>query len=105
MTNRRRTGHPVGPCSGGLAVWLVAAVLGGAGTAPAADNTPKQVVVVYPHESDGAPGIVLFNRGIRSTFASQASERVDIRNEYVDATRLHDAEFMQAQVTLLKQKF
>ena len=105
MTHRRRTGHPVGPWSRGLAVWVVAAVLGGAGTATAADNSPKLVVVVYPHESDAAPGIVLFNRAVRSTFASQATGRVEVRNEYVDATRLRDAEFMQAQVALLKRKF
>lgn len=65
----------------------------------------KLVVVVYPDESDGAPGIILVNHAIRSTFASQSPGRIDVRNEYVDTARRQDAAFMQAQVSLLRQRY
>jgi PAS domain S-box-containing protein len=68
-------------------------------------ETSKLVVVVYPSEYDGAPGVILVNRAIRTTFASQMSGHIDIRNEYVNTARLHDAEFMHAQVSLLKRKY
>jgi PAS domain S-box-containing protein len=74
-------------------------------SAAGADSEPqKLVVVLYPHESDGAPGIILVNRAIRSTFASQPPGRIEVRNEYVDTTRLGDADFMRAQISLLQQK-
>jgi hypothetical protein len=68
-------------------------------------DAQKLVVVLYPHESDGAPGILLVNRALRATFASQQTAKIEIRNEYVDTARLHDAEFMKAQVALLQQKY
>ncbi len=83
----------------------VGILLSSGSTATAGPETQKLVVVVYPSEYDGAPGIVLVNRAIRSTFASQWSGHIDIRNEYVDTARLHDTEFMQAQVALLKRKY
>jgi PAS domain S-box-containing protein len=70
----------------------------------AGSDTPKHVVVLYPDESDGAPGIDLVDRSIRSTFASQSTGRIEIRNEYVDTSRLRDPDFMQAQVSLLRRK-
>jgi PAS domain S-box-containing protein len=62
-------------------------------------------VVIYPHESDGAPGIIQVNRAIRSTFAGQPAGDVEVRNEYVDTTRLRDADFMRTQVALLRSKY
>ena len=73
--------------------------------ARAAPETSKLVVVVYPHESDGAPGIVLLNRGIRSTLAGQSAGHIDVRNEYVDTSRLRDAEFMRIQAEMLQRKY
>src|SRR5262245_14016956 len=73
--------------------------------AAAQPGTGKLVVVVYPSEYDGAPGIVLINHAIRSTFAAQWSGHVEIRNEYVNTARLPDAEFMHAQVSLLRRKY
>jgi ABC-type uncharacterized transport system substrate-binding protein len=67
-------------------------------------DAPKLVVVLYPHECDGAPGIVLVNRAIRSTFAGQPG-RIEVRNEYVDTTRLGDPEFMRTHVAQLRQKY
>jgi signal transduction histidine kinase len=74
-------------------------------SAAAESDPPKLVVVIYPSEYDGAPGIILVNRAIRSTFASQWSGHIDIRNEYVNTARLPDSEFMRAQVSLLKRKY
>ena len=50
-------------------------------------------------------GIILVNRAIHSTFASQAPGDIEIRNEYVDTSRLRDAEFMRAQAALLQRKY
>ena len=81
-------------------------VLSSAHPRPRAEpETPKLVVVIYPGESDGAPGIVLINQALRSTFASQSPGHIEVRNEYVDTTRLRDAEFMRAQVSLLQRKY
>jgi hypothetical protein len=60
-------------------------------------EAPKLVVVIYPGESDGAPGVVLINQALRSTFATQSSGHIELRNEYVDTTRLRDAGFMTAR--------
>jgi signal transduction histidine kinase len=68
------------------------------------DDTPL-VVVLYPDESDGPPGIISVNRAIRSTFTGLSSGRIDIRNEYVDTSRRGDANFMQTQLSLLRQKY
>jgi signal transduction histidine kinase len=73
--------------------------------AAAGPGAPKLVVVLYPDESDGAPGILLVNRGLRSTFASQSSAHIELRNEYVDTARLRDAEFKKAQVSVLQRKY
>jgi PAS domain S-box-containing protein len=74
-------------------------------TAAAASETSKLVVVVYPHESDGAPGMVLVSRGIRTTLASQSAGDISVRNEYVDTSRLHDAEYMRVQTEMLQRKY
>lgn len=94
----RRVPHP------GAAV-LAAAVVLGAGSPVAASDAPKLVVVVYPNESDGAPGIHLVDRALRTTFAGGAPGRVEVRNEYVDTSRLRDAGFRAAQIDLLRRKY
>jgi len=73
--------------------------------AGAGPEAAKQVVVIYPSEYDGAPGIIVLNRALRETFASQWPGHIEIRNEYVNTARLPDAEFMQAQVSLLRHKY
>jgi PAS domain S-box-containing protein len=102
MTTRRPTLPPPR-----IAFWLFVAIAALAADRPgkAAPDSAKLVVVVYPGESDTAPGIILVNQALRSTFAAESPERVVLRNEYVDTGRLQDAEFMRAQVALLKQKY
>jgi len=89
------------------AVWLagVVAAVGFAPDAAAQTDGSKLVVVIYPDESDGAPGTILVNRALRSTFAGEAPWRVDVRNEYVSTSRSSDSDFMQAQVSLLRWKY
>jgi signal transduction histidine kinase len=91
------------------AVALVLTVYGASHASGSPDGADPEatplVVVLYPDESDGAPGIILVNRAIRATFASQSPNRIDIRNEYVDASRSEDAEFMSAQLSLLRKKY
>lgn len=87
-------------------VLAVAAALASAPQARATDPVaPKLVVVVYPNESDGAPGTYLVDRALRTTFAGGAPGRVEVRNEYVDTSRLRDAGFQAAQLELLKRKY
>src|SRR5947209_9309848 len=102
MTSRQRTGNQGPRCALGLGIWL-SVVFGS--SAWAAERPSKLVVVVYPDESDGAPGIILVNRAIRSTFATESNARVDIHNEYVDTSRLGNLEYKSAQVAVLKQKY
>jgi signal transduction histidine kinase len=105
MGSRERPAIGPAPCFRHLsAVLAVALCLSGPAAADERD-APKLVVVLYPHECDGAPGIILINRAIRSTFAGQPPGPIEVRNEYVDTTRLRDSEFMRAHVALLQQKY
>ncbi len=100
-TNGNSAPRPRGP----VCALAVVIALSCCPPATAGPDAPKLVVVLYPDESDGAPGIILVNRALRSTFASQSPEHVELRNEYVDTARLRDAEFMKAQVSVLRQKY
>jgi PAS domain S-box-containing protein len=73
--------------------------------AAAGSDAPKLVVVIYPNESDGAPGTYQVDRALRTTFAAGAPGRVEVRNEYVDTSRLRDAGFQAAQTDFLKRKY
>lgn len=88
-------------------LWLMAAAVAvcAGRTAAAGPDAAKLVVVIYPDESDGAPGVILVNRAIRSAFDAEAPGRIEIRNEYVDTSRSRDADFMHAQVSLLRKKY
>jgi signal transduction histidine kinase len=107
MTLGRDGGRDSSPGLRGLAPAFAAALaLAGWPTAAAAGaGPPKLVVVIYPDESDGAPGVVLVNRAIRSTFASESPAHVEVRNEYVNTSRLPDPDFAHAQVSLLRRKY
>src|SRR5687767_14591977 len=95
------------PPPSGLATVLavVAALSCGPAAAAAGPEPPKLGVVLCPSESDGAPGVVLADRAIRSALAGEAPGPVELRNEYVDSSRSRDAGFMYTQVSLLRQKY
>ncbi len=90
-----------------LVVGLGVMVATGVGTtaSAAAPDGRKLVVVFYPNESDRAPGLIQTDHAIRSTFATEAPWRIDIRNEYVDTSRLIDPQFKKAQIDFLHQKY
>lgn len=75
------------------------------GSSAVASEPSKLVVVLYPGESDGAPGIKAVDNALRSTFANQGPGRIEICNEYVDTARLGDAAFAQTLIALLRLKY
>jgi PAS domain S-box-containing protein len=83
----------------------LAVVLTGPVFTAAGPNPHKLVVVLYPDESDGAPGMLLVDRAIRTAFASQSPGAIDVRNEYLESARLRDPDFKAAQVALLQRKY
>jgi PAS domain S-box-containing protein len=107
MTGRRHAKFPDDARRSGLVLLLVGAAVVGEGSTAVAAGTDlsKLVVVIYPSESDTAPGVIQLNDALRSTFASQTAGYTEVRNEYANTDRLDDAEFMEAQVALLKQKY
>src|SRR5262249_34421625 len=107
MTTQWPAGLPPAPRLRGLTVLLGALAIhcSDPAIATAGPETAKLVVVLYPDDSARAPRIILANRAIRSPFDSQSPGHIDIRNEYVDASRSRDADFMQAQVSLLRRKY
>jgi signal transduction histidine kinase len=89
----------------GLLLALAAALAWDSRAAAADLDAPKLVVALYPNESDGAPGIIQVNRALHSVFGTESPFRIELRNEYVDTSRLRDAEFRRAQVSLLQRKY
>jgi PAS domain S-box-containing protein len=63
------------------------------------------VVVLFPESNIGSPGGILVDRGIRETIAAGMTERVEIHKEYLDPSRLQDADFRRLQVELLRRKY
>jgi PAS domain S-box-containing protein len=106
MTTQWPVGLSPAPRVRGLAICIGAlALLAAPAIATAQPEPSKLVVVIYPNGSDGAPGVVAVNGAIRATFASESRGSVEVCNEYVDTSRLRDADFAQAQVSLLRQKY
>lgn len=68
-----------------------------------AENT-KRVVVLYP-ASDGQPGIMLFDQGLRSTLKSSSAENIEIYNEYLDSARFADDGYQRRLAGFLREKY
>ena len=83
----------------------MAACLGLAPRAPAAGvPSTRRVVVLYP-VSDGQPGILAFDQGLRSTFRSSSPDRIEIYNEYLDAARFPDDRYQSRLADFLREKY
>jgi PAS domain S-box-containing protein len=103
MISWRRTAIPGCPGRTWLALGVVAAVVAGdARPADAGPNDRRLVVVIYPEDTDGSPGTVGADHGIRSTFAA---EPVEVRNEYVNTSGGIGPEAKRLQVAYLRQKY
>jgi hypothetical protein len=55
-------------------------------SAGAEPGRSRLVVVLYPQNNDGSPGVFLLDQSIRSTFASDSSEQIEVYNEYLDVS-------------------
>ena len=85
-------------------IWAAVA-LGVAPRALTADpNEPRRVVVLYP-VSDGQPGIVRFDQGLRATLKSSTRETIEIYNEYIDAARFGDEAYQRRLADFLREKY
>lgn len=65
----------------------------------------RLVVVLYPQNNDGSPGNLLVDQAIRSTFATESSERFEIYNEYLDLGKSRAAADEQLQRDYLRTKY
>ena len=74
-------------------------------SAAAAGPEPvRTVVLLTPDNTEGAPGGVLVRQGLRDAFAD-ASDAIQIRNEYLDLSRFRDARERRSLVDFLKHKY
>src|SRR3954447_15538088 len=94
------------PLPGWRSVFTLLTVLlaGSISEAAGADRT-RLVVVLYPDDNDGRPGTLLFDQGLRSTFASTSADLVEIHSEFLDVTRFADPAFQQHLAEFLRRKY
>ncbi len=83
---------------------LAAVVLSGP-CASAEAAAQRLVVVLYPTDNDGSPGNREADHGIRSTFASDSAESIEVENEYLDVTRFPDPGYQGHLAEFLRQKY
>src|SRR4051794_21318637 len=68
-------------------------------------ESPRKVVVLFPHNDDGSPGNSLVDQSIRSTVANSPAGPVEIYDEYLDVSHPRDLSQWQLQVDFLRQKY
>ena len=73
-------------------------------SAPVAAEDVKRVLVLYP-VSDGQPGILRFDEGLRSALKARPDTRVEIYNEYLDAARFPDERHQRHLAEFLRGKY
>ena len=106
MLRRWRTNAPRQSRRELSGVFLIAvAILFADGAVATAADSRRLVVVLYPEDTDGSPGTVAADRGIRSTFESSSPDYVEVRNEYVDVSRSRDPEVKRIQREYLRRKY
>ena len=64
----------------------------------------SRVLVLYP-VSDGQPGILRFDKGLRSALKARPATRVEIYNEYLDAARFPDEQHQKNLAEFLRGKY
>jgi PAS domain S-box-containing protein len=70
----------------------------------AGPESVRTVVLLTPDNTEGAPGGVLVRQSLRAAFAD-ASDTIQIRNEYLDLSRFQDAPERRTLVDFLKHKY
>ena len=69
-------------------------------------NQPRLVIVLYPDDyARSGPGSMLADRGIRSTFATDLPENIEIHSEYLDVSRFQNPGYPQHLARFLRQKY
>jgi signal transduction histidine kinase len=76
-----------------------------AGASAATPGNVRTVVVLAPDNSQGSPGGIQFNQGIRATFAAHSREHLQLRFEPLDISRFPDAEGRALLANFLRQKY
>src|SRR5437667_4787273 len=61
-------------------------------------NQARLVVVLYPQNNDGSPGNALVDQSLRSMFAADSAERIEVYDEYLDVSQARDPGDQQFQV-------
>jgi len=84
---------------------LSAALLLCHGAAAGAPASVRNVVLLTPDNTEGAPGGMLVRQGLRDAFAAGSSEAIQIRNEYLDLSRFRDTAQRRILVDFLRQKY
>jgi signal transduction histidine kinase/ABC-type uncharacterized transport system substrate-binding protein len=107
MSIGRRTGARSGPRLLGLApplaLWTFLSLCPFA--AAAGRGPDKLVLVLYPDDNDGRPGSLAVDRSIRSTFAADSSESIEVHNEYLDVSRFQPPDYQEHLAEFLRQKY
>ena len=85
-------------------VWAAAILCFVPCTSAADPAGTRRVVVLYP-TSDGQPGIIRFDQGLRSTLKSSSRETIEVYNEYLDSARFADEGYQRRLADFLSQKY
>src|SRR5262249_32966725 len=94
-----RSGSPTVPFGPVLMTLLL---LASASVAAAQDV--RRVLVLYP-VSDGQPGILRFDEGLRSVFKTRPNTRIEIYREYLDSARFSDEPHQRRLADFLRGKY
>jgi signal transduction histidine kinase len=70
----------------------------------AAAQDVRRVLVLYP-VSDGQPGILRFDEGLRSALKARPNAQVEIYNEYLDSARFPDERHQRHLAEFLRGKY
>jgi PAS domain S-box-containing protein len=81
-----------------LLFWLIV-------PSPAGAQGRRLVVTLYPQGSNAAAGNMLVQRGIRSIFAAQSAEQVDVYDEYLELAGVAPNDLLKLQVEFLRRKY
>jgi signal transduction histidine kinase len=75
------------------------------GTVAATPGPVGTVVVLTPDNTQGSPGSIQMNQGIRSTLAAHPRERLQLRFQPLDLSRFPDADGRALLANFLQQKY